>query len=230
MKIALITGTFFPHAGGVQIEVHNNANQLKKRGYDVDVFVNKSVSLKNNDYKIIKLNYIKLTFLYIFKFYLNLNLNFFFRFFDLRLINLNYNIYHFHFLNFKSLILIEFLKFHQKKIIVTFHGADIQIEKKINYGFRINENYDLYLKKVIGKIDCFQCISKNIFNDLKKIGIKENKIINISNSIKINKFKKIERKIRLKKTIKLITVGRYAKYKKGFDLLPIFAKKLIDKK
>ena len=30
MKIALITGTFFPHAGGVQIEVHNNANQLKK--------------------------------------------------------------------------------------------------------------------------------------------------------------------------------------------------------
>jgi glycosyltransferase involved in cell wall biosynthesis len=230
MKIALITGTFFPHAGGVQIEVHNNANQLKKRGNEVDVFVNKSVSLKNNDYKIIKLNYIKLTFLYIFKFYLNLNLNFFFRFFDLRLINLNYNIYHFHFLNFKSLILIEFLKFHQKKIIVTFHGADIQIEKKINYGFRINENYDLYLKKVIGKIDCFQCISKNIFNDLKKIGIKGNKIINISNSIKINKFKKIKRKIRLKKTIKLITVGRYAKYKKGFDLLPIFAKKLIDKK
>ena len=63
MKIALITGTFFSHAGGVQIEVHNNANQLKKRGYDVDVFVNKKVfHVKNNDYKIIKLNYIKLTF------------------------------------------------------------------------------------------------------------------------------------------------------------------------
>ena len=129
-------------------------------------------------------------------------MNFFFRFFDLRLINLNYNIYHFHFLNFKSLILIEFLKFHQKNYCY-FSWRRHTNRKKINYGFRINENYDLYLKKVIGKIDCFQCISKNIFNDLKKIGIKENKIINISNSIKINKFKKIERKIRLKKQLNL---------------------------
>lgn len=230
MKIALITGTFFPFSGGVQVEVHNFSNKFSNKGNEVHVFVNKDVYLKNNKYKIYKLKYISLSILYIIKFYLRLNLKFFFNFFNFNLIDLDYEIYHFHFLNFKSLILIEFLKFHKKKVIVTFHGADIQIEKAINYGFRLNKKYDLYLKKIIKKVDCFQCISKNIYIDLKKLGINEKKIFQISNSIKLNKFRLFPRRRNLSKTIKFITVGRYAKYKKGFDLVPLLGKKLINKK
>lgn len=230
MKIALIAGTFFPFSGGVQVEVHNNANKFSNKGDEVHVFVNKDVYLKNAKYRIYKLKYLKLSILYFIKFYLRLNLNFFFNFFKLNLINLDYDIYHFHFLNFKSLILIEFLKFHKKKIIVTFHGADIQIEKAINYGFRLNKKYDFYLKKVVKKIDCFQCISKNIYSDLKKLGINKKKIFHISNSIKLDKFKLSSKKKGFSKTIKIITVGRYAKFKKGFDLIPLLGKKLVDKK
>jgi glycosyltransferase involved in cell wall biosynthesis len=229
MKIALITGTFFPYTGGVQIEVHNNANKLIKKGNDVDVYVNKSVSLRNNKYRIIKLEYFCLSILFFLKFYLQFDPKKIFSFFNFNLINLDYDIYHFHFLNFKSLILIDFLKFHKKKIIVTFHGADIQIEKNINYGFRLNKRYDFYLKKIIKKIDCFQSISKNITLDLKKLGIKKEKIFFISNSVNLDKFKLSSKKT-LNKTIKLITVGRYAKYKKGFDLLPLLGKKLVKKK
>ena len=39
--------------------------------------------------------------------------------------------------------------------------------EKINYGFRINENYDLYLKKLLEKLIAFS-VFQNIFNDLKK--------------------------------------------------------------
>ena len=107
---------------------------------------------------------------------------------------MNYNIYHFQFINFKSLILIEYLKYHKKKIIVTFQGADIQIEKKINYGFRLNNKFDKYLRKLLKKIDCFQCISNNIYIDLLKLNINKKKIVKISNSIDLEKFSRIKKK------------------------------------
>ena len=74
MKIAIIAGTFFPHQGGVQVEIHNLANKLVERGNKVDVFVFKKVNLTNNLYNIIKLNYFYLSFLYITKYFLNFNL------------------------------------------------------------------------------------------------------------------------------------------------------------
>ena len=53
MKIAIIAGTFFPHKGGVQVEIHNLANKLVERGNKVDVFVFKKVNLANNLYNVI---------------------------------------------------------------------------------------------------------------------------------------------------------------------------------
>ena len=194
MKIAIIAGTFFPHAGGVQVEVHNVANKLEKNGNIVDVYVYKNISLKNNNYKIFKLNYFKLSILYILKFYLNINLKLLFNFFNFNFIDLNYNIYHFHFLTFKSLILIEYLKFHKKKIMVTFHGADIQMDSKINYGFRLNNKFNNYLKKIIKKVDGFQSISKNIYKHIIRIGVNKKKIVSISNSIELEKFRKFFKK------------------------------------
>ena len=39
MKIALISGVFFPLPGGAQVQTHNLANTLVKKGHDVDVFI-----------------------------------------------------------------------------------------------------------------------------------------------------------------------------------------------
>ncbi len=224
MKIAIIAGTFFPYSGGVQIEIHNMANKLAKKGHLVDVYVFKNVKLQNNLYKIIKINYFYLSFLYLLKKFLNLELTNLFRLFNFRFIKLDYEVFHFHFLNFKSLILIEYLKYFKKKIIVTFHGADIQIKKEINYGFRLNKKFDLYLKEILKKIDGFQCISKNIYKDILKLNIKKKEVFLIPNSIYLKKYKYIKKK---NKKINLITVGRYAKYKKGYDLISTVVKKLI---
>ena len=228
MKIAIIAGTFFPHQGGVQVEIHNLANKLVERGNKVDVFVFKKVNLTNNLYNIIKLNYFYLSFLYITKYFLNFNLKPILHLF--KFIDLNYEVYHFSFLNFKSLILIEYLKIFKKKILVTFHGADIQVNKKINYGFRINQKFNTYLLKNVKKIDAFQCISELIYKDLLKLGVNKKKIIKISNSIYLKKFKLKKNVQSSNECLKLITVGRYAKYKKGYDLIPILGKKLISSK
>ena len=228
MKIAIIAGTFFPHQGGVQVEIHNLANKLVEKGNEVDVFVFKKVKLNNNLYNVIKLNYFYLSFLYTIKYFFNFELKKILNFF--KFIDLNYEIYHFNFLNFKSLILIEYLKIFKKKILVTFHGADIQIDNNINYGFRINKKFNKYFLKNVKKIDGFQCISDHIYKDLLKIGINKNKIVKISNSIYLKKFISKNKVQNSNKCLNLITVGRYAKYKKGFDLIPILGKKLITSK
>ena len=228
MKIAIIAGTFFPNSGGAQVEIHNLANKLVENGHRVDVFVFKKIKLNNNLYNIIKINYFYLSFLYTIKYYFNLDIKNILHYF--KFVGLNYEIYHFNFLNFKSLILIEYLKIFKKKILVTFHGVDIQINKDINYGFRINKKYNKYLNKNIKKIDAFQSISNHIYNDLLKLGIKKKKISKISNSIYLKKFIRKKNINNPKKCLNFITVGRYAKYKKGFDLIPILGKKLIDAK
>jgi glycosyltransferase involved in cell wall biosynthesis len=228
MKIAIIAGTFFPHKGGVQVEIHNLANKLVERGNKVDVFVFKKVNLANNLYNVIKLNYFYLSFLYIIKYFLNFNLKPILHLF--KFIDLNYEVYHFSFINFKSLILIEYLKIFKKKILVTFHGADIQVNKKINYGFRINVKFNIYLLKIIKKIDGFQCISQLIYKDLIKLDINKRKITKIPNSIYLKKFISKNKIHNSNKCLRLITVGRYAKYKKGYDLIPALGKKLFSSK
>ena len=227
MKICIIAGTFFPLSGGVQIEINNIANILNSKGYKTDIFVFKKIELKNKLYQIFKIDYFYLSLLFFLKKFLNINISKIFNFLNINLINLDYNIYHFHFLTYKSLILIDYLKHHNKKVVATFHGADIQIKKKINYGFRLNKSFDIYLKRIIKKIDGFQCISKNIYKDMIDLNIDNKKIFKIPNSI-IIKNKKITKKNR--SFIKLITVGRFAIKKKGYDLIPMMAKKLIKEK
>ena len=76
------------------------------------------------------------------------------------------DIWHFNFLNFKSLILINVLKNLDQKVVVTFQGIDIQIERSINYGYRLNKKYNNLLKDTLKKIDKFTYISETIKKDL----------------------------------------------------------------
>ena len=55
-----------------------------------------------------------------------------------------------------------FLKNLDQKVIVTFQGVDIQIEKSINYGYRLNKKYNNLLKDTLKKIDKFTYISETI--------------------------------------------------------------------
>ena len=109
-------------------------------------------------------------------------------------------------MNYKSLILIETLKELNQNILVTFQGVDVQINKKINYGYRIDNKYDRYLKKIIKKVNIFSCLSKTIYKDLILLGASENKICFIPNSVEIEKFDYKKKEINPKLFLYLCTI------------------------
>ena len=76
MKIAIIPGIFFPEPGGAQCQTHNLSNKLVEKRKNIDVLINKKCNLKNNNYKIIKLNNLLLSLVYFFHLYLKLNISF----------------------------------------------------------------------------------------------------------------------------------------------------------
>ena len=232
MKIAYFLGTFFPSPGGVQVQTHNIANVLVKKVNKVDFFLLNKTNVKNNLYGIVIINKFIISFFFYLNYYLKINLSFFFRIYLKKILMVEkYDLYHFHFLNHKMLYLIDNLKFLKKKIIVTFHGADIQIKKNINYGYRLNKFYSRLFKNIIFNVNYFFSISETIKKDIIKAGIEKKKIYSSPNSVsisKINKYKNFNKDI--KEKIHLITVTRFAKGKKGLDLIPKIAEILVKRK
>lgn len=218
MKIAFIPSTFLPHIGGAEIQTHNIANKLAEKGIGVEVFVLDKINVKNAHYKVSVLKKHLINFVYYLRYYFNINANFLIRNYFKKLVEKgNFTVWHFHSLNFKTAIYTEILNELNQKIILTLQGADIQINKEIGYGYRLDRKYEEMLKKVIPKIKVFHAISNDIIHELKQIGVQKDRILKIPNLSLQKKFEKRE-KIKNKK-FTLLTVGRYAEKKKGFDLV-----------
>ena len=219
MKVAFIPSTFLPYVGGAETQTHNVANCLKENKVDVDIYVLKKEKIKNSKYKIIKLNHYLINFVFIMKYYFYFNLDFLIKFYfrNIQKKN-NYDIWHFHSVNYKTLIYINVLFELNQKIIVTLQGGDIQIDKKINYGYRLDKKYDSFLKTTFKKVNLFHAISKSIKSELIKLGINNEKILIIPNCTHSKKIKEVKF-IHQKEKLTLLTIGRYAIKKKGFDLI-----------
>jgi glycosyltransferase involved in cell wall biosynthesis len=221
MKIAIIPGAFFPDPGGAQVQAHNLSNIFNKKKIQSDILLLNKTNIKKKNYKIKYLNKFIINLVFIFDYYLNINLSFLLKIYLSQMIKKEkYQVWHFIFTNYKSLILINALNELSQKIVVTFQGADIQINNKIHYGNRLDKKYDKLFKKTLESIDKFTAISNNIKHDLIKLKIKKNKIVEIPNGIPLEKFLRIKIKKKPSKRLKIITVARYAIKKKGYDLVP----------
>lgn len=228
MKIAIISGVFFPQPGGAQVQAHNLANKLVEQGHQVDCYIFRNTNIKNYKYNIIKINYWLTSISFFFYYYLGIQTNFFLNLIFKKKIKLKYDFWYFCFLNFKSLLIINALKNFNQKIAACFQGIDLQIDEKINYGYRLNKKYNDLLIATIKKINIFFSISNNIYEDLINLKIKKKKIFLIPNSVEISKFKSIKKNT--KSSLNFITVARFAEKKKGFDLVKSISLKLIEKK
>ncbi len=80
MKIAFITGAFFPRAGGAQVQTHNLANKISELGINVKLFIYNKTNIKNNNYEIIIFKKFLFNLVFFFKYFLNINLFFFLKF------------------------------------------------------------------------------------------------------------------------------------------------------
>ena len=95
MKIAFIIGTFFPQAGGAQVQAHNICNKLTEKNIDIDCYIFNKTNIKNNNYKIFLLSKFLTSLAYFFKFYLNLNINFILKYYlkkNYKKINMSFGI------------------------------------------------------------------------------------------------------------------------------------------
>ena len=233
MKIAIVPGAFFPNPGGAQVQAHNLANKICEKKHNAEMVLLDKTTIKKKKYKITFFNKIIINIIFLLHYYLNIDLTFLLKIYLKKFIKKNkYHIWHFIFLNYKSLLIINILKKLNQKIIVTFQGADIQINKKINYGNRLDSKYEKLLQINKKNIDYFTAISKNIYNDLLNLKIPKNKIIKIPNGTILSKVKQIKKKIKKREVhkLKIITVARYASKKKGFDLVEKILKILFEKK
>tara|TARA_Y100000741_G_scaffold341926_1_gene304558 strand:+ start:2600 stop:3754 length:1155 start_codon:yes stop_codon:yes gene_type:complete len=225
LKIAFVPSTFIPIIGGAEIQAHNLANMIVKQGHNVDVWNTKISYVENKFYKIFNFNRLFLSLTFILRYYFKININFILEIYISKIINKNkYDVWHFHSLNFKTLIIFEILKKLNQKTIITFQGADIQVNKKINYGYRIDNKYDNLLKKNILKFDKVHSVSKDIDRELLKLNYPKRKILRIPNCINLKKIVNVKKNSKKKFTI--ITVARYAEKKKGFDFVEKIAYEL----
>ena len=226
MKVAFIPSTFLPYVGGAETQTHNIANSLEKKNVKVDIYLLNGLKINNAKYKIKTLNKYLINFVFLLRYYFNINLNFLLKnYFKKLCFKNNYDIWHFHSVNYKTLIYINILSELDQKIIVTLQGADIQIDRQINYGYRLDPKYEQFLRYTFKKVHFFHAISKNIMQELIKIGVNKGKILIIPNCSPYDKIKKIQ-KIKSRKKLTLLTIGRYAIKKKGFDLVEKITKKL----
>ena len=95
MKIAFIPGVFFPLPGGAQVQIHNLANNLVKKGHEVDVYILNKTNIRNNLYNLILINKFVISFFFYLDFYFKINLSIIFKLYLKSLITKKYDICHF---------------------------------------------------------------------------------------------------------------------------------------
>lgn len=163
MKIAVVPSTFLPWVGGAEIQTHNTANKLAELGNEVDIFLLEKTKIDNKKYNTIKLNKLLINIIFILNYYFKLNLIFLLEYYFNKIcVNKSYDVWHFQSVNYKTLLYVKVLKKLKQKVVVTFHGADIQKDEDILYGYRFDKNMKNYYQKLficLIKYLLFQMIS-----------------------------------------------------------------------
>ena len=228
MKIAVVPSTFLPWVGGAEIQTHNTANKLAELGNEVDIFLLEKTKIDNKKYNTIKLNKLLINIIFILNYYFKLNLIFLLEYYFNKIcVNKSYDVWHFQSVNYKTLLYVKVLKKLKQKVVVTFHGADIQKDEDILYGYRFDKKYEKLLKKTIHLFDQIFAISDDIIKELSFFNFPKEKIIKIPNSIEIKKIKVTGNNQIVSNKLKIITVARFYEKKKGLDLIEKISKILI---
>ncbi|MBC8484918.1 MAG: glycosyltransferase family 4 protein, partial [Bacteroidetes bacterium] len=119
-------------------------------------------------------------------------------------------------------------------LVLRTHGDDIQKDKGLKYGLRLDPRREAIIQKTLTKMDKLVALSKSITECYYELGISENKIIEIPHGIDLNQFQIDVNVLEIRKKWKLptdkpllLTVGRYHP-KKGYNIIPKVARMLKD--
>ena len=87
MKIAIVSGIYFPEPGGAQIQTHNFANKLVELGHQVDSYIFNRTDVKINDYNIVIINKFLSSAVFFCEYYLSINISFILKIYLKKIIN-----------------------------------------------------------------------------------------------------------------------------------------------
>ena len=114
------------------------------------------------------------------------------------------------------------------------HGEDVQIDKEIGYGLRLDQKMDKKIRKVLHSVDTLIALTNTMSDTYKDLGVYGNNVSLVPNGVAVDDFNlgetfdsdSIRNKYNVKSDVPLLlTVGRYHK-KKGFNLIPQIATNL----
>ena len=221
INLGIITSSFLPAVGGVEISLHNLASNLIVNKINPIVFTSYTHAKKLKQYKI-KLPYKVVSLPPKFFGTLEYSSNAFFSFsnFYLKKIIKKHKIKIFYGL-FGYPVGVMLGNYVEKNFpnhipsVCRCVGEDIQINKDINYGLRITKKVDRLIKTKLNQLDFLVASSNTITKEYNKLNIKSSKIKLIPNPVNINKFNK---KKKLKSTFNFLCLGRYHK-KKNFEFV-----------
>jgi len=238
LRIGLFTSSFLPSIGGVEIGLHNIATQLLKKGHKPTVITsyNHANNLKRQSwclpYKV--LSYPPKIF-FLMKFYPYLAgklLDIFYK--RLQKKN-NFDFWHATFAYPTGISIIKFCNKNKIKYLVRSVGEDIQINKELNYGMRLNKNVNKELCNWLPSSKKNVAVTNSIKGEYLKLGIPKENIIKIPNGVDLNRISNFKSKINLKsflgikdtKTV-FLSLGRFHP-KKNFELVLESTRKLKQK-
>jgi glycosyltransferase involved in cell wall biosynthesis len=242
MKIAHFPGSFLPTIGGAEIIVHNLATEQANAGHTVHVIAHRKSRKFFEDIKIQLPYQIKYPISNSFGLACRLRkLGLPFNWIITKQIKwlqnkYHYDLWHFNLINEYAFIIVPFLKQLGVPVIGTFRGSDIQLCSEVDYGFRLDRNFDNEIHNIIGLFDTVTAISQSVKDEYKKLGVSEINIQLIPNGIDINRINmiKVNKNVARKKfglpTNKkiILTVGRNHP-KKGYIHIPSIIKYLNNK-
>ena len=220
LNICLLTSSFLPNIGGAEIGLHNICLQLLKKGHN-PVVITSFLHFKNLKKQNFLLPYKVISFPpMIFRFIANFpNITQFLleKFYDLIQRKYNFDFWHATFAYPIGVSVIKYCNKNNINYLVRAVGEDIQINKKIKYGMRINRKINHQICKWLPKAKILISISNSIKNEYLNLGVKKNKIKHIPNGIDLDRIKSFSKKRRFKNQnsrITFLSVGRYHKKKK----------------
>jgi glycosyltransferase involved in cell wall biosynthesis len=238
LTIGLFSSSFLPQIGGVEVGLHNIANQLISKGYKPIIITSFSHTLNLKKMKI-KLPYKVIAYPpKIFSLFLKYPL------LGQKILELFYNyiqkkykfdFWHATFIYPIGISIINFCNVKNINYLIRGVGEDIQIKKNINYGMRLNAKINNQIIKWLPKAKNLVAVTDSIKKTYLSLGIKKDNIISIPNGVDIKRIKNFKSSFNLKKKFDIkasdfifLSVGRYH-IKKNFEILIKASKKLSKK-
>lgn len=220
MNICLLSSTFLPLVGGLEIIVHNLATALSLDGHNVYVVTPKTkikITKLNESYNVIRFGFKGYGRLKLFHIMAILSLTYVTMKYKIDVINVH-NVYcagtwAYYFKLFNNSI----------PIIGTPHGDDVQMNYEIEDGVRLNPKSNKIVRRNINNCTLVTSISNSIRTDLCELIDDRSKIIDVPNGIWSGIYEKkvnvdiVRKKYNISKdSIAIISVGRNHP-RKGFE-------------